>query len=319
MLSAKEMKALKKEELIRLLLESQEKSRSMINEVEEFKINSTAAPSSPPCSENEQEVISFQTLKSFLSRAIMELKEEITLDINHRLESVSAEMLVLREEVASLKREAAISREKANTVILSESREQEVKSDLKMEFRKEYAEVVASVKAGFQAEILSLKAETAQMRSDLQKGKVVTSEDIEHEMEDRRRRRLGLIVSGVKEVDSADPAERQASDEQTVADILKHINEEDIFHSLSIRRIGRRAPGSARLIHLQCVTDEAKRRILRNKALLRSYEGKVFINLDLTRRQREEGKRLRMEGRTGGNNVEGVLKGDKTRESQGQQ
>ena len=71
------------------------------------------------------ESISFQTLKTFISKAIKELKEELTLDFELQLSTLSAEVVSLREEVAALKAEACASSEGLKDQILSELREQE--------------------------------------------------------------------------------------------------------------------------------------------------------------------------------------------------
>ena len=126
MLSAKEMKSMKKEELVRLLLQSQENSLLVMSKLEESKCNIISTASSPII-ECNNDYISFPTLKSFLSKAIMELKEELTLDFNRRVETLSAKVLALHDGIASLKREAEASREKLKSDFLSEMRDQEVR------------------------------------------------------------------------------------------------------------------------------------------------------------------------------------------------
>lgn len=58
-----------------------------------------------------EESISFSTLKTFISKAIMELKEELTLHFHHRFSSLSNEVESLREEIIALKAETCASSE----------------------------------------------------------------------------------------------------------------------------------------------------------------------------------------------------------------
>ena len=129
MLSHKEMKAMKKDELIRLLTESQE--RSLLESAK-----SSVCDEENPTSQQQvsDETISFQTLKSYLSKAVMELKEELSLDFNQRFATISAEVLTLREEVASLKNEIDATHEKIKSEILNELHERESRKNNVMIF-----------------------------------------------------------------------------------------------------------------------------------------------------------------------------------------
>lgn len=115
---------MKKDELIRLLVESQEDSSMKASASSDSKPPSDhRSPSS--AAQSCEESITFPTLKTFISKAVMELKEELTLDFHHRLSSLSDEVEALRVEVAALKAEVNASKEGLRDEIFSELREQE--------------------------------------------------------------------------------------------------------------------------------------------------------------------------------------------------
>ena len=115
----KDLKAMKKNDLIQLVVEAQESSPRMSCSVKKRQI-------SPTCSdENCCDTITFPALKSFISTAIMELKEELTLDFEQRLSALSSEVVSLRNELASLKMEAGTNNEGLKAEVLSEIRDQE--------------------------------------------------------------------------------------------------------------------------------------------------------------------------------------------------
>ena len=120
----KEFKSMKKDELIRLLVESQENSLKRASAGSDSKpLTDHRSPSS--AAQSSEESISFPALKSFISKAVMELKEELTLDFQHKLTSLSNEVESLRAEVAVLKAEKNASIEGLKDEILTELREQE--------------------------------------------------------------------------------------------------------------------------------------------------------------------------------------------------
>lgn len=119
--SARELKSLKKEDLIHLLLESQKKNisgsdRSVPNMETNNGLPSPAQQSSP---------LTFATLKGCLSQAVSELKEELSLEFNDRMSHLSEEIVRLQSEVSALKNDIEASRSIAKSEILSELREQE--------------------------------------------------------------------------------------------------------------------------------------------------------------------------------------------------
>lgn len=167
--------------------------------------------------------------------------------------------------------------------------------EMKKELRKENEDMLKTITQNLQYELNSLRTEISNMKRFMDEEKSEVCDSIENELEDRHRRRLGLVVVGVKESDSETPALARAHDEHMIEDILKHIKVEEPVSELKIRRIGRTSPRASRLLLVQCKDENVKSSILRNRTLLKSFPTKVFINNDLTKKQQEQRKKLRTE------------------------
>ena len=119
------------------------------------------------------------------------------------------------------------------------------------------------------------------------------------EIEDRNNRRLNLIVSGVSEEDGS-VEERKAAD-RTKIETLLHDLDGDWNGGMSMiahmHRVGNRVSKGPRLIRIICSEESTKKGILRKAKQLRNIpaHSNIYINPDLTVRQREESKRLRNE------------------------
>ena len=120
-LTARELKCLKKDELIRLLLESQKKYISGFD-YSASNLETNSGPSSPA---HQSSPLTFATLKGCLSQAVSELKEELSMEFNDRMSHLSEELIRLQSEVSALKNDIAASRSNVKSEILSELREQE--------------------------------------------------------------------------------------------------------------------------------------------------------------------------------------------------
>ncbi len=117
------------------------------------------------------------------------------------------------------------------------------------------------------------------------------------EIEDRNRRRLNLIVSGIPEGEGS-LEERKAADKEKVETLLSDLDEDwddKVFEHL--HRIGNNVSKGPRLIRVICSGESVKKDILRKAKQLRyrSAHTNVFINPDLTFQQRDENKHLRNE------------------------
>lgn len=137
-----------------------------------------------------------------------------------------------------------------------------------------------------------------------------TTEDVYRELEERQRRRKFVIVSGLPEPVTGSLEERMQEEKRSVTALASKIGVRDIRVE-NLSRLG--APNSRRprLLRFKCDID-IKISLLRASKHLRKvpeYE-KVFINPDLTRKQRDRERDLRSNlavRRRAGENV--VLRG----------
>ena len=86
---------------------------------------SKMSPSLRPVGETSDEVIYFPLLKSYLSKTILELKEELTLDFNDRIATLSVQVTALRDEVAYLRKDAEVSYIKIKSDLMTDLNDQE--------------------------------------------------------------------------------------------------------------------------------------------------------------------------------------------------
>ena len=104
------------------------------------------------------------------------------------------------------------------------------------------------------------------------------------------------MISGVPEQVEGTVVERRQHDEKVILQIAESL---DISHIEvdEITRVGRINPNKPRLLRFKCLSKESRLQMLqRSRDLSKKPEFKdVFINPDLTRKQQEEGKRLREE------------------------
>ena len=117
------------------------------------------------------------------------------------------------------------------------------------------------------------------------------------EVEDRNRRSHNLIVSGIPEGEGSID-ERKAADKEKIKKLLGDLDDhwdEDVTEQ--VHRIGNNTSKGPRLIRVTCGEKSVKRDILQRAKQLRNLPAytNVYINPDLTIRQREENKRLRNE------------------------
>jgi hypothetical protein len=124
--TVKELKSLKKDELINLLMESQASNSSPASHLKGLNMSLTDTPQALAIQSNSKdEPLHFSTLKIYITNAIMELKEELSRDYNDKLSSLSEDVICLREEVVSLRKELEASRVVARAEVLTELQEQE--------------------------------------------------------------------------------------------------------------------------------------------------------------------------------------------------
>ena len=123
-------------------------------------------------------------------------------------------------------------------------------------------------------------------------------ESIFREFEDRHRRRKYLIISGLPEGSSGSLEERRVSDRDAVKELAANIGVADLdIESHQVSRIGPLNSSRPRLLRVKCDTNEEKHSMLRSSKKLRDFEEYrgIYINPDLTLKQRELGKIQRQE------------------------
>lgn len=122
------------------------------------------------------------------------------------------------------------------------------------------------------------------------------TEELLQELEDRRRRRDYLIVSGLPECSTGSLDERLENDKAALKDICCSLDLSEV-NPVDLKRIGRIHPTRPRLLRFKCRDHESRIALLQKCRYLRNsgrYPN-VFINPDLTLSQRLQNKTLRAE------------------------
>lgn len=117
-----------------------------------------------------------------------------------------------------------------------------------------------------------------------------------NEVEDRNRRRLNLMISGIPECSSGSVEERKVFDEKNFSSMTAEIGVNDTKPT-NIIRIGRATGDRPRLMKATFHSPELRDEILRKGKFLRNSTNfpRSYINPDLTITQRQENKSLRDE------------------------
>ena len=117
--SYKTLNSLKKDQLIKLILEQQkDASKSECFTDGADSLNTSSRVLSPNA--HSSDLMSVSTVKSFIVDAVRELKEELTLDFNQRFSSLSEEVTRLRSDVDIFSKEFYTYREAIKADLLSE-------------------------------------------------------------------------------------------------------------------------------------------------------------------------------------------------------
>ena len=121
-------------------------------------------------------------------------------------------------------------------------------------------------------------------------------DNIISEIEDRQRRQLNLVISGLPEQRDGNSDERRAHDESEVKLVLNEMGIKNV-KSYPVSRIGKTRSDRPRLLKVTCPDVTSKQLILRSGKVLRSstlYRN-VYVNEDRTPLQQEHSKQLRAE------------------------
>ena len=116
------------------------------------------------------------------------------------------------------------------------------------------------------------------------------------EMEERHRRQDFLIISGLPDDRAGSVEDRKQRDKALVSSLVQEIGHSE-FVPVDMLRIGDLNTPSPRLLRVKCPSKETRTALLYDAKNLRFSQAfkKVFINPDLTRKQRESNKKLRAE------------------------
>lgn len=130
----------------------------------------------------------------------------------------------------------------------------------------------------------------------LEEDMITMSTSIFDELNDRKRRKRNLIISGVCESSDGSVEERRNADEKQMEMLLEDLCIDDV-DIVKFHRIGSVAEGRNRLLRVVCCDEDSKLKVLRHAKKLKgsSIFSNVFVNPDLTLWQRNEKKRMRDE------------------------
>ena len=113
---------------------------------------------------------------------------------------------------------------------------------------------------------------------------------------DRERRKNNVVVHNLTESDGDTHAERMTQDRSRLGELLRRELSLNV-HIVKSFRVGKFMQGKSRLLIATLDSEESKWELVRIAPQLRgtSTGGNIYINPDLTKQEREEGKRLRSE------------------------
>jgi hypothetical protein len=126
-------------------------------------------------------------------------------------------------------------------------------------------------------------------------------EEYMEDMQERAKRKLNIIVSGLPESEKETAEERKTEDRERVRGLVKKIadvpeQEVDEPIRLGSFRIGTNP--KPRLLKMTVKTEETKREIMKNVAKLNKgvpFEHRIYINDDSTPKERERIRKMRQE------------------------
>ena len=127
---------------------------------------------------------------------------------------------------------------------------------------------------------------------------IITSQptNIIDEYNDRERRKNNLIFTGIKESVNKDPEIRKQEDRDVIGNIFKSIEAKDVVINKIIRLGAKKEINEKPRLLLVSFEDIRKKRFILTQAKklrdLKEWDS-IFISPDLTRKEQEEGKKLR--------------------------
>ena len=121
-------------------------------------------------------------------------------------------------------------------------------------------------------------------------------EEVCREAAERLYRREFVIVTGVPEQSNGSAEQRKTADIEAVQSVAKSLGIENLELS-EVSRLGQSNTNRPRLLRLRCKDCDTRRNLLRSARNLENHPeyGRVYINPDQTKIQREHSKTLRKE------------------------
>lgn len=157
------------------------------------------------------------------------------------------------------------------------------------------------------SEIERLDRELDDIRRNVREGSLGGGmDDVLKEMDDRVSRLPNVIIRGLVE-EGLSVEERKQKDEKAVSELLAFLHADPVA-MCDLHRVGKSNNKNARLLRVSLSSAAVKHKILRNSRSLKNSSFKnVFVQPDLTKKQREQNAILRKELSTRRNNGEDVV------------
>lgn len=117
------------------------------------------------------------------------------------------------------------------------------------------------------------------------------------EIDERERRKVNLVISGIEEKEDGNVQERIEWDEEKVEELFEDLAGLDSDDFVKTLRLGKTGTKKPRLLKVVCKNYETKRKILTKAKELRSkagYKG-IYVNPDQTPLQQRQSKSVREE------------------------
>ena len=130
------------------------------------------------------------------------------------------------------------------------------------------------------------------VEKQMEKTVTEVEEKMKKEMGERNERSENLVVYGLKEAADSTPDQGKADDLVKVIEMASQIDVA-VDDDVEVRwRAGRKEEGKVRPLIIKVAKPETRTKMLANARFLRRREGweRVYIDQDLTKKQREEGK-----------------------------
>ena len=113
---------------------------------------------------------------------------------------------------------------------------------------------------------------------------------------DKEQKKMYLVIHNMEESSGKDARERASKDAEKFKAMIRETMR-IVVHTTKCFRVGRKREGKPRLLIISVDDLDTKHEILRHARDLRSTDeyGNIFITPDLTKSEREQGKRMREE------------------------